>query len=183
MSINLEKGHKISLEKEASGSKHFFVGLGWDVGFFSSSVDLDASCVLLDVNKNVIDTVYFGKKIGINESVKHSGDNLTGVGKGDDEVIKVFLDKMPESVTDVVFCVTSYRGQTFKKIKNAFCRFVESDSNKEIARYNLSDMEDKTALIFGRIYKHNSEWKAMGLGQFCNGGTVSSIISDIKNSY
>lgn len=188
MSISLSKGQKISLSKEVNGLSKVVVGLGWDAArrLFGcqSNIDCDASAILLDENDKYIDCVYYGHTQSMDGVVRHSGDNLTGDGDGDDEQIIVNLAKMPSRVRKVVFVVNIYacesRKQNFGMIKNAFIRLVDSSTNKEICKYNLSDNYDgKTAMIFAEIYSHNNEWKFNAVGQ----GTTDTSISSITGKY
>ncbi|MGR9036926.1 MAG: TerD family protein, partial [Gammaproteobacteria bacterium] len=151
MSINLQKGQKISLSKEAGGSlSKVIMGLGWDVkksgggllkGMFggggSESIDLDASCVMFNDDNKVVDLIWFRQLKSRDGSVIHTGDNRTGEGEGDDEQIIVELNKVPANVKALVFTVNSFTSQTFENVDNAFCRMVDGSTNKEIARYTL----------------------------------------------
>ncbi len=185
MSINLEKGQKISLQKaDGSSLTRIFLGLGWDAagGFFSSgSIDLDASCAMYDENKSLIDTVSFRQLYSRDGSVRHSGDNLTGAGDGDDEVINVDLTTVPANVKSIVFVINSFRGQTFDKVKNCFCRVVDSVNNKEVCVYKLAEKGSHTGMIMAKVYRHNGEWKMNALGIPANGRTISDISREIIN--
>jgi tellurium resistance protein TerD len=174
-SISLEKGGKVDLTKEAPSLKNAALGLGWDVSGSSSTFDLDASAFLLNANgkmRNDKNFVYFRNLISGDGSVTHTGDNLTGVGDGDDETIKAALDKIPADVEQVVFVVNIYQAaqkrQNFGQVKNAFIRLYDADTKQEILKYDLSeDFSTATAVQFGRIYRHNGSWKfeASGLGE------------------
>lgn len=189
MAINLEKGQKINLQKsDGSSLQQVLLGVGWDVakskGFFgfgggSDSIDLDASCILFDENKQVLDVVYFGQLRSKDGSIQHSGDNLTGEGEGDDEQIRVNLANLPAQVKSLVFTVSSFRGQTFEKVENAFCRLVDQSSNQEIAKYKLSSQGSHTALIIAKIYRHNGEWKMHAIGESTQGRTFQEIIPHV----
>ena len=129
MSISLSKNQKVSLSKESSGLSQLTVGLGWDPakksGFFakllaSDSIDLDASCLLLDAGGNVQDQIWFRQLKSKCGSIVHTGDNLTGEGDGDDEVIKVNLGQLPSNVEHIAFTVNSFSGQSFNDVDNAF---------------------------------------------------------------
>ena len=174
MAVNLQKGQKISLEKEAGGTLTSVVmGLGWDVakkkGLFGfgreQSIDLDASCFIFDDNNNPIDLVYFGQLASRDGSVQHSGDNRTGEGDGDDEQIAVALNRIPANVKTLVFTVSNYTGQNFSQVENAYCRLVDGQTGKEIARYNLSAQGNHTAQIMAKVYRHNGEWKMHAIGE------------------
>lgn len=188
MSINLEKGQKINLEKaDGSELKSLAMELGWDAatgglfGYGSSSIDLDASCVLFDANKSVVDTISFKQLISKDGSIRHSGDNLTGQGDGADEIINVDLHRIPLNVEQIVFTVNSYQGQTFDKVKNCFCRLVETVTSNEIAVYKLNERgTTNTGLIMAKLYRYNGKWKMSALGVPCNGKTVSNIITEVQ---
>ncbi len=189
MAINLEKGQKINLQKaDGSSLQKVVLGVGWDVakskGFFGfggggGSIDLDASCILFDENKQVLDVVYFGQLRSKDGSIVHSGDNLTGEGDGDDEQITVSLPQLPANVKSLVFTVSSFRGQTFEKVENAFCRLVDQSSRQEIAKYSLSTQGAHTALIIAKIYRHNNEWKMHAIGESTHGRTFDQIIPHV----
>lgn len=193
MSVSLVKGQKLSLSKEVEGLKKVVVGLGWDVasqkkGLFGRSytpdIDCDASAISIDANGKYRTIAYFGRRSIENNAIIHHGDNLTGAGEGDDEQITVDLASMPGGVEKVVFVVNIYacrsRGQHFGMINNAFIRLVDKSTGKEICRYNLSDdYNDKTAMIFGEVYKHNGEWKFNALGQ----GTTDTSINEVASRY
>lgn len=185
MAINLEKGQKISLQKaDGSSLKQIFLGVGWDVakskGFFGfgggGNIDLDASVILFDDNKQVLDVVYFGQLRSKDGSIQHSGDNLTGAGDGDDEIIRVNLNQIPAQVKSLVFTVSSFRGQTFERVENAFCRLVDQSNNQEIASYKLSSQGAHTGLIIAKIYRHNDAWKMHAIGENVNGRTFQDIV-------
>ena len=188
MAVNLQKGQKISLEKEAGGTLTSVVmGLGWDVakkkGLFGfgreQSIDLDASCFIFDDNNNPIDLVYFGQLASRDGSVQHSGDNRTGEGDGDDEQIAVALNRIPANVKTLVFTVSNYTGQNFSQVENAYCRLVDGQTGKEIARYDLSAQGNHTAQIMAKVYRHNGEWKMHAIGENSQGATPDKIIPKI----
>jgi tellurium resistance protein TerZ len=139
-------------------------------------IDLDASVILFDDNKQVVDVVYFGQLRSKDGSIQHSGDNLTGDGEGDDEVIRVNLNQIPAQVKSLVFTVSSFRGQTFEKVENAFCRLVDQSNNQEIASYKLSSQGAHTGLIIAKIYRHNDAWKMHAIGENVHGRTFQDIM-------
>ena len=198
MAVNLSKGQKISLEKEAGGAlSQIKMGLGWDVGAApqksggflgglfggggsaGGSIDLDASCIMLDANKQMVDAVWFGQLQSKDSSIQHTGDNRTGAGDGDDEVINVNLSRIPDHVQALVFTVNSFTGQTFATVNNAFCRLVNASNNSEVARYDLSAQGSHTALILAKIYRHNGEWKMHAIGETASGHTFHDLMPAI----
>ena len=199
MGINLQKGQRISLSKEAPGLKKLMCGLGWDVskrsggGLFGAfgnnqNCDLDASVLCLDQNgkvKDIANVVYFGNLSHRSGAVTHLGDNLTGAGEGDDEQIIVDLAKMPSEITKLVFTVNIYesisRKQSFEQVQNAFVRLVDTSSNKELARYQLSGLEyaGMTGMVMAEIYSHNNEWKIAAIGD----GIKVNGLGELVKSY
>jgi tellurium resistance protein TerZ len=187
----MTKGQKISLSKDGGGQlTRVKMGLGWDPietkGLFgktkSKSVDLDASCLLLDANRSVIDTVWFRQLRSNDGSVTHTGDNLTGAGEGDDESIIVDLARVPANVDTLVFTVNNYSKQGFNEVANAFCRLVDESSGAEIARYDLSAQGAHTAMVMAKVYRHGGEWKMAALGDSGQGRTVKDIVPLVVNA-
>lgn len=179
MAVSLSKGGNVSLSKEAPGLKAVRVGLGWDTRVTDGGAfDLDASVFLLGDTGKVrsdADFVFYNNKNGGNGSVIHQGDNLTGEGSGDDEVVAVSLDQIPAEIQKLSFAVTIHdadaRRQNFGMISNAFIRVLNEAGGTEIARYDLSeDASTETAMIFGELYRHNGEWKFKAIGQGFAGG-------------
>lgn len=196
MSINLKKGQKIDLRKSNPGLSAVRVGLGWDPvdqgggGFLKSlfgsgkaDIDCDASVFLLNGDSKPVDLIYFGNLRTRNDSIIHTGDNLTGEGEGDDEVILVDLDRIDPNVNKLLFVVNIYdcvrRGQDFGMIQNAYIRIMDAKNNSEIARYNLSDdYRGKTGLLVGLIYRYNGTWKFNAIGE----GTRDTGLNDMKKN-
>jgi tellurium resistance protein TerD len=179
MAISLSKGGNVNLSKEAPGLKKILVGLGWDVRVTDGSAfDLDASAFLLNDAGKVrgdADFIFYNNKKSADGAVEHMGDNLTGVGEGDDEVIKVMLDTVPADVSKIAVCVTIHeadtRKQNFGMVSKAFIRVVNEENKTEIAKYDLSeDASTETAMIFGELYRHNNDWKFKAIGQGFSGG-------------
>lgn len=202
MTINLQKGQKIDLTKGKPGLNTVMVGLGWDEkkskngGFLNAlfggntsaaNFDCDASVIMLDANEKLTkkeNLVYFGNLTSPCHSVRHSGDNLTGAGSGDDEQIQVTLNQVPSSIQKLVFAVNIYdcqkRRQDFGLIQNAYIRIVDFSNNQELCRYNLTEIyAGKTALIAGELYRYNSDWKFNAIGE----GTTEPSLSALANRY
>lgn len=195
MAINLKKGQRISLTKEDPSLKQLMCGLGWDVapksgGWFGGNkqFDLDSSVICLDADKkltDVKDIIYFGNLRHTSNAIAHQGDNLTGAGEGDDEVINIDLPMIPASITYLVFAINIYkcqqRQQDFGMVNNAFVRLVNRNTNQELARYNLSGTEYQgmTGMILAEVYRHNQDWKMAAVG---NGFKVATL-ADIAKIY
>jgi len=202
MSVNLQKGQKVSLVK-SNGAKltKLMVGLGWDAieeeekgGFLSrifgggkKDFDCDASVFVCKNGKiaSVDDIVYFGNLEHDSGAIKHMGDNLTGEGEGDDEQIFVDLNKIPADYDKLVFVVNIYkavdRKQDFGIIKNAYIRIIDNDNGEELCRYNLSggDYNGMLAMIVGEVYRYKGDWKFNAVGN----GTTDPGLQELSRRY
>jgi len=174
MGISLAKGGNVSLSKEAPGLTAVTVGLGWDERSTNGEdFDLDASAIALGADGNVLSPkhfVFFNNLRSPDETIEHTGDNLTGGGDGDDEQIKVQLARVPAEIERIVFPVSIYeadlRGHSFGQVRNAFIRVVDQADSRELTRYDLTeDASNETAMVFGELYRHGNEWKFRAVGQ------------------
>lgn len=185
MAVSLVKGGNISLTKEAPTMNVAMVGLGWDARVTDGQeFDLDASLFMVGENDKVLSDfhfIFFNNKVSPCGSVEHQGDNRNGEGDGDDEQLKINLAKVPANIKKLVFTVTIYdaekRKQNFGMVSNSFIRVFNNDNGVEIARFDLSeDASTETAMIFGELYRHGSEWKFKAIGQGFAGG-LSALAS------
>lgn len=186
MGISLEKGASLSLKKDSGDNlTKVRMGLGWDqakrgiFGFGNKEIDLDASVLMFDGSKRLVDTVFFNQLTSKDRSVKHGGDNLTGEGDGDDEQINVDLSAVDSNIQSLVFVITSYSGQKFDKIENVFCRVVDlaSPGQKEIVRYNLGREKGTTdAQIMAVVQRAGNGWTFKALGIPANGRVPSALV-------
>lgn len=182
MAISLSKGGRISLSKEDPTLKKVHVGLGWDERTTDGAAfDLDASAFLLNESGKVrsdTDFIFYNQLRSPCGAVEHTGDNLTGSGEGDDEVVLVDLTKVPNDLQKISFTVTIHeadkRRQNFGQVANAFIRLVNADTGNEVVRYDLSeDYSTETAMIFGEIYRQGGEWRFSAVGQGYAGGLAA----------
>jgi len=187
MAITLEKRQTISLEKIAGSTlRNVRLGLGWDAakpsGFFGKllggGIDLDASCIVADAARNPLDLVWFRQLKSKCGNILHTGDNRTGHGDGDDESIIVNLAGLSPDVNALVFTVNSFTGQSFTKVENAYCRIVDEDTNKELARINLSDQGNHTGLIMAYLKRDANGWTFTAVGSTTCGRTVQDLTSE-----
>ncbi len=179
MGVSLSKGGNVSLSKTDPGLKQVLIGLGWEARSTDGvDFDLDASAFLLTESGKVRgdnDFIFYNNLRSVDGSVEHTGDNRTGAGEGDDEALKIDLDKVPADITKIVFTVTIHdadaRKQNFGMVADAFIRIVNDDSNVEVARFDLTeDASTETAMVFGEIYRHDGEWKFRAVAQGYAGG-------------
>ncbi len=179
MAISLSKGGNLSLSKTDPSLIHVLVGLGWDArATDGADFDLDASAFLLNSNNKVrseADFIFYNQVRSTEGSVEHTGDNRTGAGDGDDESIKIDLTRVPADVQTIAITVTIHEGQqrqqNFGQVHNAFIRVLNDQNQNEIVRFDLNeDYSTETAMVFGELYRHNSEWKFRAVGQGYQGG-------------
>jgi tellurium resistance protein TerD len=179
MAVSLSKGGNVNLSKEAPGLNKIQVGLGWDARVTDGAAfDLDASCFLVKADgkvRNDGDFCFYNNRNVADGAVVHLGDNQTGDAEGDDETVKVELSKLPADIDKVVFSVTIHeadtRNQNFGQVSKAYIRIVNEENGTEIARFDLSeDASIETAMIFGEIYRHGTDWKFKAVGQGFAGG-------------
>lgn len=182
MAVSLTKGGNVSLTRSVPALKRILVGLGWDARpTTGADFDLDASAFLLGENGKVRrdeDFIFYNKLLSDCGSVEHTGDNRTGAGDGDDEALKIDLDKVPDTIKRIAVCVTiddaAARRQNFGQVGNAFMRIANLENDVEIARFDLSeDYSTETAMVFGEIYRHSGEWKFKAVGQGFAGGLAA----------
>lgn len=190
MSVSLSKGQKIDLSKASPGLSKVCMGLGWDPakkkgGFLSGifgggaadSIDLDASCLVFSSSGKLLDTIWFRQLRSNDGSIIHTGDNLTGDGDGDDEQIKVDLNRLGSTVTSLVFTVNSFRGQTFDEVDNAFCRIVDEITGKELGVYRLQEQGKHTGVIMAVVSRKSGAWEMKAIGAPLNGREASDMAS------
>lgn len=178
MGVKLTKGGNISLSKSSPNLKRILIGLGWEERETAGQdFDLDASLFMIGENGKVRrdeDFIFYHQLRSLCGAVEHMGDNKVG-GEGDAEQIKVDLEKVPAAVLRLAVAVSIYdadlRKQNFGQVGNAFIRIADQDSGEEIARFDLSeDYSTETSMIFGEIYRRESEWKFKAVGQGFAGG-------------
>jgi len=190
VSVNLAKGQQVSLQK-SSGEALTVVrmGLGWKAapkrGLFGTrtrQIDLDASA-LLYAEKTPSDVVFFQHLVSNDGSVRHTGDNLVGgVGAGgDDESIIVDLAHVPAQITQVIFTVSSYTGQTFAEVQNAHCRLVDETTGQELARYELAGGGPHTGQIMAKVFRDGSGgWGMQAIGSPAKARTFQDMLPAIE---
>jgi len=169
----------VNLSKIVPNLNKVTIGLGWDARQTAGAAfDLDASIFLTKGDGKVRtprDLVFYNNLQSVDGSVRHLGDNLTGVGEGDDEQVEVDLTRVPPDVEKIVFVVSIYqaeqRQQSFGMVQRAFIRVVNRDSNQEICRYDLTEEASTvSSMIFGEVYRYSGEWKFRAVGQGFAGG-------------
>lgn len=189
MAINLHKGQRYAFD---NSMKLALVGLGWDTNRYDGGYDfdLDASAFLLGENGKLLqdeDFVFYNNLNGRNGAVVHTGDNLTGEGEGDDEVIIIDFAKIPSEIKKIAICVTIYeaeiRRQNFGQVSNAYIRVAKMKNENDTAgetvlRFDLEEeFSIETALVVAEFYLRNGEWKFNAIGSGYQGGLASIVRS------
>ncbi len=188
MAINLSKGQTINLSKSTSQLSNLAVGLGWDINRYDggNDFDLDTEVFLVSANGKIReqgDFVFFGNLRHPSGAVEHTGDNRTGVGSGDDELIKINLKSVPEYVEKIIITASIYeaekRNQNFGQVENAYIKLYDLDKNELLLQYDLcEEFCAETALVFAEVEKINNEWKFNAVGNGFFGG-----LSALCNNY
>ena len=199
MSISLEKGQRISLEKNGNTLDKVCVGVNWGAiekkGFFGTkkvAVDLDASVSLHGADNKLVDVVYFSQLKSKDGSVQHSGDDLTGDLDGDDgldnEIITIQLNKVPAGVEKIAIILNSFQGQDFASIPFASVRLYEGTPSRVdsiMASYNIANepkFNGSVSMVLGTLYRHNNDWKFRAVGEVTSDkrleGTIETVIRE-----
>ena len=189
MAINLQKGQRYAFGGKISLA---LVGLGWDTNRYDGGYDfdLDASAFLLGENGKLLrdeDFVFYNNLSGRDGAVIHTGDNLTGDGEGDDEVIIIDFTKLPPEIRKIAVCVTIHeaeeRRQNFGQVSNAYIRVAKMKDENDISgdtilRFDLEEeFSIETALVVAEFYKRNGEWKFNAIGSGYQGGLAAIVRS------
>ncbi|AWL89087.1 TerD family protein [Streptomyces globisporus] len=176
--VNLQKNQTVSLVKGGAPLlSRVRMGLGWEPAFRGKDIDLDASVIAYGPNRNHLDSCYFGKLAILNGAIKHSGDNLTGEGAGDDETIVVDLGRIPADATGLVFTVNSFTGQKFNEVAKAYCRLIDDASGEELVRFDLTGAEPQTGVMMAKLIKQfTGEWEMTAMGEFVKSRTVRGMV-------
>ncbi|MGI8535344.1 MAG: TerD family protein [Mycobacteriales bacterium] len=182
--VSLKKNQTVSLTKTGAPPLTLVsMGLGWDPAKAGKSIDLDASVIAFDASGRDVDKVWFMSKQGCKGAVRHSGDNLTGEGEGDDETITVDLGKLPAEVTALVFTVNSFGGQKFTDIASAYCRLLNGTGRgaSELVRFDLNESAPATGVLMCKLARASSgSWQMTALGEYHDGKTVRAMVKPAR---
>ncbi len=176
--VNLQKNQTVSLVKGGRPLlSQVSMGLGWEPAYRGKAIDLDASVIAYGPQRNHLDSCYFGKLTILGGAVRHSGDNLTGEGAGDDEVITVDLGRLPAEATGLVFTVNSFTGQKFTEVAKAYCRLMDAATGEELVRFDLTSAQPQTGVMMCKLIRQFSgEWEMTALGDFVKSRTVRGMV-------
>jgi stress response protein SCP2 len=184
-SFNMKKGGCVFLPEGEITELH--VGLGWDLGENGTNYDLDAGCVELqdvdhDGDLDPMAYIYFGALTDDAGAIEGADDNISGAGDGDDETMKIHLQKVPKSIEAIAVCVSNYKKGGFANIKNAYMRLL-SPGGHEYLKFSLTELKDctKDSIIFCMLErsKKPAGWNVLALGHPADGNTVHAIKTDL----
>lgn len=185
----LNQGGKASIRLNKPSDGQIGVGMGWDHEEGNRHIfDLDVSVVMNDTDSLMPDPaffVYYGNIESPDKAVRHSGDNRSGVGLGDDEWLFVDLGLVDAQVTNILFIISIHeaqlKNQHFGLLPNAYIRIFEWESKEELLRYNLKDaLRFFDTGEFARLVRKGSqEWEFVATGQGEHGG-LNTILTMYK---
>lgn len=182
MAVSLSKGQRATIDNSL---RLGLIGLGWDTNRYDGGYDfdLDASVFLLGADDKVVrdeDFVFYNNLVGRDGAVVHQGDNLTGNGSGDDEVIVIDFSKIPQDIHKIAVTITIHeaeaRNQNFGQISNAYARFARMRDEFDLQGETLLqfDLEEEfsieTSLVICEVYRKNGEWKFKAVASGYKGG-------------
>lgn len=171
------------------------------------AVDLDLSCIMLynddqrwdhlyspDYNPANLKKIGFppGKLVSADGALRHSGDDRTGDLDGDDgldnEIISVDLDRIHPDIDRIFFFVNNATNEDFYQIPFAKIRMYEGTPTRVDNVYATFDVvadqayRGKRAMIMGKLYKKNGEWKFNAIGEAtADRFFAETIVNIIKN--
>jgi tellurium resistance protein TerD len=177
MAISLKKGNTFNLTKKEPALKKILIGLGWDVKP-GNSLDLDSSVFMLNASGKLPEDGYFVFYNNLNSpdgSIKHTGDNRTGSGDEDDEMILANLDAIGANIMEILITVSIHdaeaRRHNFGMLADAYIRILDVETKREILRYDLdAEYPTNTDVEFGRLRRENNEWVFVASGIGANKG-------------
>jgi stress response protein SCP2 len=169
--IELTKGQELVLATDdGQPLTRLQIGLGWDkaptagfIGTGAPEIDLDVTAVEF-AGSQLFDLAVFNNLQTRDGAVVHLGDNLTGRGEGDDEVVTVDLGRVYRRVDTIVFMVTSYQGHSLEWISNAYCRLVD-DNDLELARFTLTGGVPTTGVVMAKMFHDGEQWRLRAIGE------------------
>jgi len=181
MAISLKKGGSFNLSKEEPTLTKLMIGLGWD--FLRNPIDLDATIFVLGENGKLIEEEYFVFYNNLKSpdgSIQHMGDNRTGKGDDDDEIILVNLDKINPAAKEILIVVSVHgadiKNHNFGLLKDAYIKVYDVENKREILNYDLDENNGEHNIVdFAKLYNEGGQWKFYALGNGSNKGLQGHI--------
>jgi tellurium resistance protein TerD len=183
MAMQLSKGERFNISKEAPGLKKMAIGLGWKVTEAGQSYEIDVSAFMLGADGKIPNdkyVVFYNNPQSCDGSVLQSIPEKNKRSQDNKCIYGVILDKINPEIEEVTFAVTIHEAEkinaNFSNIKNAFIKISNLDTKSELVRYELKEnFSRETAVEFGRLYKKNGEWRFQAVGQGYQAGLQSLV--------
>jgi len=171
MAISLRKGGTLNLTKKEPALQKILIGLGWEFQQ-GKNIDLDAAVFMLNAHGKLPHDdffVFFNNLKSPEGSIQHTGDNRTGVGEGDDEMILANLPLISPEVHEILIVVSIHEAEArhhhFGLLHGAYIRLVDVATNREVLRYDLDqEFANCTEIEFGKLHLENNEWHFVAAG-------------------
>ncbi|WP_042413951.1 TerD family protein [Streptacidiphilus anmyonensis] len=182
MSVSLSTGQSIRLDRADPGGGPPVIRLHLDWqgaprrGIFGSrrrdpKVDLDASAVLF-ADGTLADVVFFQHLVSNDGSVRHTGES---------ESITVDLGRVPDRITQIVFTVNSYSGQSFAEVQHFRCELVDDGTGAELARFTLSGGGEHRGQVLAKVGRdEGGAWELTAIGVPTHGQTFREMLPVIE---
>lgn len=173
-----------------------------------SAVDLDLSAIVTFDGVDKIDHLYSpeydprmlakagfppGKLITLDGALRHSGDDRTGDMDGDDgldnEIISVDLTRIDPQASQIFFFLNNVGPEDFSQIPFAAIRMYEGTPtrvNNVFATFDVAadgDYRGRRAMIMGKLYKRNGEWKFAAIGDATEDPNFAATIVNLLRNY
>ena len=182
----IKRGQEVNLTLKDPALNQVTIGVGWDLKAFESDpLDLDASIFLLDRNDKTRvdeDFIFYNNLKNEDASVQHKGDNRTGAGDGDDEVISINLSELSFEISKIAFVLSIYdedfKEHNFSMVRNVYFRIVNQSNEHELLRFELDEeLTENEGLFIGYMERIGAEWIFQSVGETIEGG-LAKIAQD-----
>jgi len=181
--MQLSKGERFNISKEAPDLKKMAIALGWQVTEAGQNYEIDVSAFMLGSDGKIPNDKYF---IFYNNLQSSDGSVLQTIpennnqGKENKTIYGVILERVNPEIVEITFVVTIHEAQkvnaNFSNIINSFVKIVNLDTGIELVRYELKEnFTRETAIEFGRLYRKNGEWRFQAVGEGYQAGLQSFV--------
>ncbi|MEG4118082.1 TerD family protein [Microcoleus sp. N9_B4] len=183
MAMQLSKGERFNISKEAPGIKKMAIALGWQVTEAGQSYEIDVSAFMLGADGKLPNDKYFifyNNLQSFDSSVLQSIPEKNNRGQENKSIYGVILEKINPEIEEITFAVTIHEADkikaNFSNIKNAFIKITNLDTGSELVRYELKEnFSRETGVEFGRLYRKNGEWRFQAVGEGYQAGLQSLV--------
>ena len=147
-------------------------------------MDLDLKAVLLSTEDKVIECVDFSHLASANEAVKHSGDNRSGEGDGDDETVVINVNTLPEDVDSVVFLIAAFGSASFANVSKLTASLYagQGEGISKLGAYEVKGQEGVQVVLMARLFRENGMFKFSALGEAAASSDVASLLPLVEKS-